>query len=102
MRSPAVAVAWEFRQRHRWGLIALVIYLLVWGTIRLLVLELGQPVDLDNPVRFAATIVVPLTSAFMYCLAAFSFGLSGDLAARQSMYPARRFTLPVTTAALAG
>ena len=27
---------------------------------------------------------------------------SGDLAARQSMYPARMFTLPVTTAALAG
>ncbi len=38
----------------------------------------------------------------MYFLAVFSFGLSGDLAARQSMYPARMFTLPVTTAALAG
>src|SRR5438128_5839604 len=32
----------------------------------------------------------------------FSFGLSGDIAARQSMYPARMFTLPVTTVALAG
>jgi hypothetical protein len=31
----------------------------------------------------------------------FSFGLDGDLAARQSMYPARRFTQPVTTAGLA-
>jgi hypothetical protein len=38
----------------------------------------------------------------MYFLAVFSFGLTGDLAARQSMYPARMFTLPVTTAALAG
>jgi len=32
----------------------------------------------------------------------FSFGLTGDLAARQSIYPARMFALPVTTAALAG
>ncbi len=38
----------------------------------------------------------------MYFLAVFSFGLSGDLAARQSIYPARMFTLPVTSAALAG
>jgi hypothetical protein len=45
---------------------------------------------------------VPLTATFIYFLAVFSFGLSGDLAARQSIYPARMFTLPVTTAALAG
>ena len=38
----------------------------------------------------------------MYFLAVFSFGLAGDLAARHSIYPARMFTLPVTTAALAG
>src|SRR5712691_2437889 len=38
----------------------------------------------------------------MYFLAVFSFGLAGDIAARQSMYPARMFALPVTTAALAG
>ncbi len=47
-------------------------------------------------------VAVPLTATFMYFLAVFSFGLTGDLAARQSMYPARMFTLPVTTAALAG
>ena len=46
--------------------------------------------------------VIPLTVTFTYFLAVFSFGLAGDLAARQSMYPARMFTLPVTTAALAG
>src|SRR5205807_8565969 len=41
-------------------------------------------------------------ATFIYFLAVFSFGLSGDLAARESMYPARMLTLPVTTAALAG
>ena len=38
----------------------------------------------------------------MYFLAVFSFGFAGDLAGRQSIYPARIFTLPVTSGALAG
>ena len=37
----------------------------------------------------------------MYFIAVFSFGLNGDLAARQSIYPARLFTLPVSSAELA-
>ena len=102
MRSPAAAVAWEFRQRHRWGLIAVTAYLLGLATIKLLFLEPGQGLDFENASGFALAVVVPLMSTFMYFLAVFSFGLAGDLAARQSMYPARMFGLPVTTAALAG
>ncbi len=102
MRSPAAAIAWEFRQRHRRGLIVLAGYVLVLVTIRLLVLEPGQPVDFDDAQSFAFVVLVPLSATFIYFLAVFSFGLSGDLAARQSMYPARMFTMPVTTAALAG
>ena len=67
-----------------------------------MILERGQRVDFDDDESFAFVVVVPLTATFLYFLAVFSFGLSGDLAARQSMYPARMFTLPVTTAALAG
>jgi hypothetical protein len=100
VRSPAAAFAWEFRQRHRWGFIALASYLFVLAMIRLFVLR-GQRLDLDEE-SFALVVIVPLASAFIYFLAAFSFGLSGDLAGRQSIYPARMFTLPVTTAALAG
>jgi hypothetical protein len=102
MRSPAAAFAWEFHRRHRWGLVALAGYLLVVGACTLLLLGPGQPVDLKSPLSVAALVVVPLSAASMYFLAVFSFGLAGDLAARQSMYPARLFTLPVTTAALAG
>lgn len=102
MRSAAAAIAWEFRQRHRWGLIAVTFYLLVLATIKLLILEPGQRVNFDDDESFALVVMVPLTATFMYFLAVFSFGLAGDLAARQSMYPARMFTLPVTTAALAG
>jgi len=101
VRSPAVAIAWEFRQRHRWGLIAVAGYLLVVATIRFLIVEPGEPV-LVGSLRFAAVVSVPLTTTFVYLLAVFSFGFAGDLAARQSIYPARMFTLPVTTAALAG
>ena len=102
MRSPALAIAWEFRQRHRWGLIALTGYLLVIATIKLVILELGQSINLDSAESFAMVVVVPLSATFTYFLAVFSFGFAGDLVARQSMYPARMFTLPVTTAALAG
>ena len=102
MRSPALAIAWEFRQRHRWGLIALAGYLLVLGTIKLLILEPGQFVRLDPPDGTAGVVIAPLSATFFYFVAVFSFGLAGDLAARQSIYPARMFALPVTTAALAG
>ena len=102
MRSPALAIAWEFRQRHRWGLIAAGGYLLVVATIKLVILGTGQTVNLDDAESFAFVVMGPLTATFTYFLAVFSFGLAGDLAARQSIYPARLFTLPVTTAALAG
>ena len=101
MRSPAGAFAWEFRHRHRWALIALAAYLLLLGLVKPLVLEPGQSVRFDPPDGFAAFGVVPFSGTFMYFLAVFSFGLAGDIAARQSIYPARLFTLPVTTAALA-
>src|SRR2546430_4481357 len=101
MRSPALAIGWEFRRRHRWGLMAVAGYLLVVATIRFLILEPGEPVRVDS-LRFAAVVSVPLTTTFVYLLAVFSFGFAGDLAARQSIYPARMFSLPVTTAALVG
>jgi hypothetical protein len=101
MHSPAAAVAWQFRRRHRWGLIAMIGYLFVLAMIKLVILERGQRVDLDDE-SFAFLVIVPVTATFLYFLAMFSFGLSGDLAARESMYPARMLTLPVPAAALAG
>src|SRR5438874_3485193 len=101
MQSPALAIAWEFRRRHRWGLIAVAGYLLVVATIRFLILAPGETLLIGSG-RFAALVSVPLTTAFVYLLAVFSFGFAGDLAARHSMYPARMFTLPVTNAALVG
>ena len=102
IRSHAAAVAWAFRRRHRWGLIAVACYLLALATFKLLILEQGQPVILDDEQTFAFAVIVPSATAFMYFLAVFSFGFAGDLAGRHSIYPARMFTLPVTSGALAG
>src|SRR5436189_1527863 len=101
MRSPALAIGWEFRRRHRWGLIAVAGYLFVVAMIRFLILEPGEPVLVDRS-PFVPLVSVPLTARFVHLRAGFSFGFAGDLAARQSMYPARLFTLPVTKAALVG
>ncbi len=102
MRSAAAAFAWEFRQRLRWGLIALGLYFVVLATFRFVILGPRAPIHPLRSMTFALTVNVPLAFAFMYFLAVFSYGLAGDLTARHSLYPARMFTLPVSTAALAG
>lgn len=99
MRSPAAAIAWEFRARHRWGLITLAGYLVVLATIKLI--EPGWTFNMDSAERFGVVVMGPLTTTFLYVLTVFSFGLSGDVAGRPSLYPARMFTLPVSTTALA-
>src|SRR6266849_2727169 len=102
MRSPTLAIAWEFRRRHGWALVAMFAYLLVLAAIKVLFLGPMEPIRLDPPDGRAAVVITPLTATYFYLLAAFSFGLAGDLAARQSIYPARMLALPLTTRALAG
>ena len=102
MRSPAAAIAWEFRARHRWGLQALAGAVTVMAVTKIAILASGRTVTLDSAVAFALVDVVPLTAMFFYFLAVFSYGLAGDIAARASMFPSRLYALPVTTAALAG
>ncbi len=100
MQSPAAAIAWEFRARHRWGMLGVIVYLVILAMLRFVVIARGAPLYVDSPESFGFMVMVPLASTTTYFLAVFTFGLDGDLAARQSMYPSRRFTLPVTTTAL--
>lgn len=102
MRSPAAAIAWEFRTRHRWGPGALAGAVALMAATKVAILTSGRTVTLDNAVAFALVDVVPLTAMFFYFVAVFSYGLAGDIAARASMFPSRLYALPVTTAALAG
>ncbi|HUP50750.1 MAG TPA: hypothetical protein VNA04_18395, partial [Thermoanaerobaculia bacterium] len=101
MRTPAAAIAWELGQRHRWGLMALLATILTLGGIKIAVLTTQAHLEVRD-VTFALLIPVPLAGSFLYLLAVFTFGIAGDLAARESMYPPRMFTLPVSSAALAG
>jgi hypothetical protein len=102
MRSYPAALAWELGKRHRWGLSVLLSYLAA-----LLVFVGIQATSDPSPERMemmgavAVIAVIPLVAAFMMMLAAFSFGYQADLAGRESGYPARMFTLPVCTLALA-
>lgn len=98
--SPPRAIGWEFWRRHRWGFRAMGVYLALLAAIKLVVVVRGAPVTFHSAESFAFVVVVPITVSFVYLLAVFTYGLSGDLAARQSMYPARMFTLPLSNAAL--
>lgn len=102
MRSTAAAFGWEFRQRHRWPIIAFLTFAVAVTAYRFLFVEDGATLRMDPPEGLAGFLIAPFSIAFFYILAVFSFGLSGDLASRQSIYPARMFALPVPTAALAG
>lgn len=75
-------------------------YLVLLTAVKLVVRD--TPVTFQSAESFALLVVVPITVSFVYLLAVFTYGLSGDLAARQSMYPARMFTLPLSNAALTG
>jgi hypothetical protein len=101
MRTPAAAIAWEFRRRHRWGLISVLASILILGAIKIVVLTTQAHPELHD-MAFALLVPIPLAATFLYLLAVFTFGISGDLAARESMYPPRKLTLPVSSAALAG
>jgi len=101
MRTPAAAIAWELRQRHRRGLIALLATIVTLGVIKIAVLATQAHPEVHDA-TFALLVPVPLAATFLYLLAVFTFGIAGDLAARESMYPPRMLTLPVSTAALAG
>ena len=94
------ALGWEFWRRHRWGFRAIAIYFALIAAIKLVIVIRGVPVVFGSDVGFAFAVTVPITVSFLYVLAVFTYGLSGDLAARESMYPARMFTLPLSNAAL--
>lgn len=102
MRSPALAIAWELGRRHRWGFGAAAGYLLLLWTARAVGAGFGVQAAMDEQLSFAFTFTVPTSIFLFYFVAVFSYGLSGDLAARESQFPARMFALPVSTPALAG
>src|SRR5258705_13837924 len=101
MQGAARAIGWELSRHHRLGLVILGSYVVAfWVFKRLVVPDL--PLRFDPPNELAALVMVPLGIAFLFIMSALSYGLSGDLAARESTFPRRMFVLPIRTSALAG
>lgn len=101
MLTPAAAIAWEFRRRHRWGLTGILAAILILAAIKVAVTWNRTQFEVRD-LTFALLVPTPMAATFLYLLAIFTFGISGDLAARESMFPRRLLTLPVSSAALAG
>src|SRR5471032_1531628 len=102
MRGAGRAIAWDFARHHRFGLVLLAAYLAAFAAIKLWMLGPEARLRFDPPNELASFVVIPVTIAFFYLVGMFTYGLSGDLAARESTFPRRMLTLPVKTAALAG
>src|SRR5437762_2123790 len=101
MRGAARAIGWELTRHHRLGLFVLVSYLVFFWALRRLIFP-DAALRFDPPNELAGFFMAPLTIAFLFFVGAFSYGLSGDLGARESTFPRRMFVLPVRTSALAG
>lgn len=102
MRSAARAIAWEFSSRYRLALIVLVVYVVAFVTVRVFLLPPDARFRFAPPNGLGAFVLAPASVGFLFFVAVFSYGLGGDLAARESIFPKRMFTLPIRTAALAG
>src|SRR3954470_7458935 len=96
MRSPALAIAWEFWGRSRLGLTAsavalLALCLLPW------VLPTGRPGSEEDTIQLLTTLVTPFL--FIYLLAVFIYSDVRD-GSRNAGFPPRMFALPLRTSVL--
>ena len=100
--TAARAIGWELLRRNRWGFLGLGVYFAAAAAYKLWMLRAGHVFSMEQVEYFVFGAAIPLGTTITYLVVVFTYGLSGDFAARQSIFPARYFTLPVTTSALAG
>ena len=75
MRTAASAMAWELRRRHRWGILAVIAAIAAQVAIKPALLTREGELAVDDAM-FAFLVLVPLSAAFFYFLAVFTFGMS--------------------------
>ena len=101
MTRAARALAWELAHKHRLGFAGIGLYVIAIVVIRIGFFDFGETVPMEEGEKFAILVIVPVTIVIVYLLAVFTYGFSGDVGARQSMFPSRLFTLPVSSTELA-
>jgi hypothetical protein len=90
------AFAWDFWSRQR------ILLSLSLGYLLLLALLVSAfPADRLDP-KIVGQLTIPLAGAVVVLAALFSYGEQADIAACESCYPRRSFTLPLRSVALAG
>ena len=104
MRSPALTLAWSVWQRYRWGL---AICAAVWLVLAALGLFLPRgawaPATAgDEPIGPVAIVIIgSFVPTIVFVFYAFSWiTVEAQLEARETGFPTRTFTLPVSTATL--
>jgi hypothetical protein len=93
MHAPAVALAWEFWWRHRWGLIG--VGVLVAGFAAACA---ASPFEQNTAMVHSIWFVIGL----LYAVSVFSYGFEARMEAAESGFPVRHYTLPVRTSVLVG
>jgi hypothetical protein len=93
MRSPAVALAWEFWWRHRWGFAG--VAALVAGFAAYCSAAFASA-------QFASVSSIWFVMGLCYAVGVFSYGFEAKLEAAESGFPTRFFVLPVRTRVLVG
>ncbi len=104
MHAPTTAVLWEVWKRHRWVLIASAVWFLAVSSL-CHVLSDGVIFGVDLYVNeHTILFMLLLAIAPLLCglLPLFAYGRDADIAGKESTFPARMFTLPLTTRALVG
>jgi hypothetical protein len=99
MLPPSLAIGWTFWQRHRWGLLAVLTYLVLAVAAAALVPALFER---QVALRILGGLFAALVPAFLHLVGVFAYGYDADnVNARESCFPEGLFTLPVKTGALA-
>src|SRR5579872_2443433 len=88
MRSPVMAMTWDFWWRHRLGLAA--VWALVLGFCAFSILGL-------NTTQSARVQSIWLVMGLAYVIGVFAYGFEGRLETAESGFPTRQFILPVRT-----
>jgi hypothetical protein len=95
MHAPAIALAWEFWGRNRWGLLAFGVFVAVYAVV-------AAVAPGANPEQFAALGSMWFVLGLCYLLVMFAHGGEVRLEPADSGFPTRFFLLPVRTSVLVG
>jgi len=96
MHAPAIGVLWQLWRRHRWWFVVGVAYFVIASA-------LGHALPADPaflPFKFATSL--PLVAGLALLTAVFAYATHADVTGRESVFPARMFTLPMSARALVG